>query len=85
MPQIAVKGIYRNGVVVPSEAIPCKDETPVFIVLLEEPASEEAKKVEMFLSNLTPSTLVPKNLIGCAKSGKGDISSNKYKYLGEIK
>jgi len=84
MPQIAVKGIYRNGVIVPLEEIPCKDETSVFIVFLEESPPEE-KKVEMFLSNLTTSTLVPKNLIGCARSGKGDISSNKYKYLGEIK
>jgi len=85
MPQIAVKGIYRNGVIVPSEAIPLKDETPVLIVFLEKSMPEEAKKVEMFLSNLKPSTLIPKNLIGCARSGKGDISSNKYRYLGEMK
>ena len=84
MPQIAVKGIYRNGVIVPLEAISCKDETPVFIVFLEESKPEETEKIETLLSNSPPSTPVPKNLIGCARSGKGGISSDKYKYLGEI-
>lgn len=78
MPQITVKGIYRNGVIVPLEEVPCKDETSVFIVFLEESMPEAEKRVETFLSNLRLSTLVPKHLIGCARSGKGDISSNKY-------
>jgi hypothetical protein len=86
MPQITVKGIYRNGVITPLEGIPYQDEKPVLIVFLDEPQPEEADgKVEKFLSNLTSVPVVPEHLVGCANSGKKDISSNKYKYLGKIK
>ena len=86
MPQIAIKGIYRNGTITPFEEIPGQDEKPVLIVFLDEPQLEEVdEKVEKFLSNLTSDPVVPEHLVGCASSGKKDISSNKYKYLGKIK
>ncbi len=86
MPQIAIKGIYRDGVITPLEEMPYQDEKPVLIVFLDEPQLEEAdEKVEKFLSELISGPVIPEHLVGCANSGREDISSNKYKYLGKIK
>ncbi len=83
-----IRGVYRNGVIVPLEEIPDVQETPVMIVFLENKQSEEEEseeqKIEAFFAGLKSTPVVPDELIGCGKSDKGDISSNKYKYLGKI-
>ena len=39
MPQIAVKGIYRNGEIIPLEDIPAKETMDVIIVFLDDAQS----------------------------------------------
>ena len=46
MPQTAIKGIYRDGIIIPEEEIPFKENMNVIIVFTEKYDEDEARYYE---------------------------------------
>jgi len=89
MKGLVIEGVYKNGVIELQEDVPFKEGTKVLVLPIETQVSPEKdeERIRQFLQNLKPgkaSDAVPDHLIGIGEA-EPDLSSNKHKYLGDIK